>query len=207
MQMADQAGFIPRFPEGEVSAEARVVMAELADQNALLRAALVEARERLGELEQVADTDTLTPLPNRRRFIRELERVTAQTSRHGTEAAVLYIDLECLKGINDQHGHCAGDAALIHVARLLGGLIRSNDFAARIGGDEFALILDHLDHNSAIDTADRIARYIASVPLDLGGTQVTLTASIGIASVLAGDSVDDVLRRADRNIGRAKSRD
>jgi diguanylate cyclase (GGDEF)-like protein len=207
MQMADQAGFIPRFPEGEVSAEARVVMAELADQNALLRAALVEARERLSELEQVGDTDTLTPLPNRRRFIRELERVTAQTSRHGTEAAVLYIDLECLKGINDRHGHCAGDAALIHVARLLGGLIRSNDFAARIGGDEFGLILDHLDHNSAIETADRIARYIASVPLDLGGTQVTLTASIGIASVLAGDSVDDVLRRADRNIGRAKSRD
>ena len=205
--MADQAGFIPRFPEGEVSAEARVVMAELADQNALLRAALVEARERLSELEQVGDTDTLTPLPNRRRFIRELERVTAQTSRHGTEAAVLYIDLECLKGINDRHGHCAGDAALIHVARLLGGLIRSNDFAARIGGDEFGLILDHLDLNSAIETADRIARYIASVPLDLGGTQVTLTASIGIASVLAGDSVDDVLRRADRNIGRAKSRD
>jgi diguanylate cyclase (GGDEF)-like protein len=205
--MADQAGFIPRFPEGEVSADARALLGELADQNALLRASLVEARERLSELEQVADTDTLTPLPNRRRFIRELERVTAQASRHGTAAAVLYIDLECLKAVNDQHGHFAGDAALIHVARLLGGLIRSNDFAARIGGDEFALILDHLDHNSAIDTADRITRYIASMPLDLGGKQVTLTASIGIASVLAGDSVDDVLRRADRNIGRAKNRD
>ncbi|HEX8444466.1 MAG TPA: GGDEF domain-containing protein [Allosphingosinicella sp.] len=205
--MADQAGFIPRFPEGEVSADARAMIAQLADQNALLRASLVEARERLGELEQIADTDTLTPLPNRRRFIRELERVTAQASRHGTQAAVLYIDLECLNAVNDKHGHFAGDAALIHVARLLGGLIRANDFAARIGGDEFALILDHLDHNSAIDTAERIARYIASVPLDLGGSLVMLTASIGIASVLAGDSVDDVLRRADRNIGRAKSRD
>jgi diguanylate cyclase (GGDEF)-like protein len=205
--MADQAGFIPRFPEGEVSAEARGMLAELADQNALLRASLVEARERLAELEQIADSDTLTPLPNRRRFIRELERVTAQASRHGTQAAVLYIDLECLKAVNDKHGHFAGDAALIHVARLLDGLIRTNDFAARIGGDEFALILDHLDHNSAIETADRITRYIASCPLDLGGTLVTLTASIGIASVLAGDTVDDVLRRADRNIGRAKSRD
>ena len=205
--MADQAGFIPRFPEGEVSAEARAVIAELADQNALLRASLADARERLSELERIADSDTLTPLANRRRFIRELERVTAQASRHGTPAAVLYIDLECLKGVNERHGHVAGDAALIHVARLLGGLIRTNDFAARIGGDEFALILDHLDHNSAIDTADRISRYIAARPLDLGGTELTLTASIGIASVLAGDSVDDVLRRADRNIGRAKSRD
>jgi diguanylate cyclase (GGDEF)-like protein len=205
--MADQASFLPRFADVEISAEARAIMAQLADQNALLRASLAEARERLEEAERVADTDTLTPLPNRRRFIRELERVTAQTSRHGTQAAVLYIDLDCLKAINDKHGHVAGDAALIHVARLLGSLIRAADIAARIGGDEFALILDHLDHNSAIETADRVSRYIASVPLDLGGTQVSLTASIGVATVLAGDTVDDVLRRADRNIGRAKSRD
>ncbi len=205
--MADQAGFIPRFPEGEVSADARAIMAELADQNALLRASLAEARERLEELERIADSDTLTPLPNRRRFIRELERVTAQADRHGTPAAVLYIDLECLKAVNDKHGHFAGDAALIHVARLLAGLIRATDVAARIGGDEFALILDHLDHNSAIDTAERITRYIAAQPLDLGGTEVCLQVSIGVAAVLAGDTVDDVLRRADRNIGRAKSRD
>jgi diguanylate cyclase (GGDEF)-like protein len=205
--MADNASFIPRFSDEEVSAEGRAVMAQLADQNALLRASLAEARERLEEVERIADTDTLTPLPNRRRFIRELERVTAQVNRHGTQAAVLYIDLECLKAVNERHGHFAGDAALIHVARLLAGLIRTTDMAARIGGDEFALILDHLDHNSAIDTAERITRYVASVPLDLGGTQVTLTVSVGIASVLAGDTIDDVLRRADRNIGRAKSRD
>lgn len=205
--MADQANFIPRFPDGEVSPAAHALMAELADQNALLRASLAEARERLQEAERAADTDTLTPLPNRRRFIRELERVVAQVNRHGTQAAVLYIDLESLKSVNDQHGKVAGDAALLHVARLLGGLIRTTDMAARIGGDEFALILDHLDHNSAIETADRIARYIASVPVDLGGKQLTLTASVGVATVLAGDTVDDVLRRADRNIGRAKARD
>lgn len=205
--MADHASYIPRFSDEEISANARAVMAELADQNALLRASLAEARERLEEVERIADTDTLTPLPNRRRFIRELERVTAQVNRHGTQAAVLYIDLECLKAVNEQHGHFAGDAALIHVARLLAGLIRTTDVAARIGSDEFALILDHLDHNSAIDTAERITRYIGAQPLDLGGTLVTLSASIGVATVLAGDTVDDVLRRADRNIGRAKSRD
>lgn len=205
--MADQASFIPRFSDEEAGPQVRAVLAELADQNALLRASLAEARERLDEAERIADTDMLTPLPNRRRFIRELERVTASTTRHGTQAAVLYIDLECLTAVNDTHGHVAGDAALIHVARLLGSLIRVTDLAARIGNDEFALILDQLDHNSAIETAERITRYIAAKPLDLGGTQVELQVSIGVAAVMAGDSVDDVLRRANRNIGRAKSRD
>ena len=93
----------------------------LADENALLRASLSKMRERLTELEMLADTDTLTPLPNRRRFLRELERVVGQANRHGTPAAVLYVDLDSLKAINDAHGHFAGDAALIHVGRLLAG--------------------------------------------------------------------------------------
>ena len=180
-------------------------LAELADENALLRASLAEMRGRLQELERLADTDPLTPLPNRRRFLRELERVVGQANRHGTPAAVLYVDLDSLKAINHAYGHFAGDAALIHVARLLAGLIRSTDIAARIGGDEFALILDHLDHNSAIETADRIARCIATNPLDIGGTEVALQASIGTATILSGDTVDDVMQRADRNMYIAKT--
>jgi diguanylate cyclase (GGDEF)-like protein len=177
----------------------------LADENALLRASLAEMRERLEELEQLADTDTLTPLPNRRRFERELARAVSQSNRHGTPAAVLYIDLNGLKRVNDRHGHLAGDAALIHVARLLQNLIRGTDVVARIGGDEFGLILDHLDHNSAIDTAERISRCIATSPLDLGGTEVRLDAAIGVATILQGDSAADVMSRADRNMYRAKS--
>jgi diguanylate cyclase (GGDEF)-like protein len=177
----------------------------LADENALLRASLAEMRTRLEELEHLADTDTLTPLPNRRRFLRELERAVGQASRHGTPAAVLYIDLNGLKRVNDRHGHLAGDTALIHVARLLQGLIRTTDVVARIGGDEFGLILDHLDHNSAIETAERIARCIASQPVDLGGAQVSLQAAIGVATLLPGDSAEDVMQRADRNMYRAKA--
>lgn len=178
---------------------------ELADENALLRASLSEMRARVEELETLADTDTLTPLPNRRRFERELERAVSQASRHGTPAALLYVDLNGLKRVNDRHGHVAGDAALIHVARLLQGLIRSSDVVARIGGDEFGLILDHLDHNSAIETAERIARCIAGSPLDLGGAEVRLEAAIGVATILAGDSAADAMRRADANMYRAKS--
>jgi len=177
----------------------------LADENALLRASLAEMRERLEELERLADTDTLTPLPNRRRFLRELERAVGQANRHGTPAAVLYIDLDSLKAVNDRHGHVGGDAALIHVARLLQGLIRTTDVVARIGGDEFGLLLDHLDHNSAIETAERLSKCIAASPLDVGGAIVPLKASIGVATILAGDSAEDVLKRADRNMYRAKS--
>jgi diguanylate cyclase (GGDEF)-like protein len=177
----------------------------LADENALLRASLAEMRERLEDLERLADTDTLTPLPNRRRFERELDRAVGQANRHGTPAAVLYIDLNGLKRVNDRHGHMAGDAALIHVARLLQSLIRGTDVVARIGGDEFGLILDHLDHNSAIDTAERISRCIATNPLDLGGTEVRLDAAIGVATIMAGDNAADVMARADRNMYRAKS--
>jgi diguanylate cyclase (GGDEF)-like protein len=177
----------------------------LIDENALLRASLAEMRERLEELETLADTDTLTPLPNRRRFLHELERVVSQSNRHGTPAAVLYIDLNSLKAVNDRHGHVAGDAALIHIARLLQSLIRTSDIVARIGGDEFGLILDHLDHNSAIETAERLGRCIASTPLDFGGRTVPLKAAIGVATILAGDSADDVMQRADRNMYRAKA--
>ena len=204
MLEVDDANFIPEVPEeGLTGSGAACVSIE--DENALLRASLSQMRERLAELEQLADSDTLTPLPNRRRFLRELDRVVSHANRHGTPAAVLYIDLDSLKAVNDRHGHFAGDAALIHVGKLLAGLIRSTDIAARIGGDEFGLILDHLDHNSAIETAERIARCIASTPLDIGGSLITLEASIGCATILSGDTVEGVMQRADRNMYIAKS--
>jgi diguanylate cyclase (GGDEF)-like protein len=130
--------------------------------------------------------------------------VIGHTNRHGTPAALLFIDVNGLKGINDRHGHLVGDAALIHVAQLLLGLIRSTDVLARIGGDEFGLIVDHLDHNSAIDTAERLAECIAGNPLEIDGQTVAIAAAIGVATILPGDSVEDVLQRADRNMYRAK---
>ncbi|MDT9600937.1 GGDEF domain-containing protein [Sphingosinicella rhizophila] len=177
----------------------------LADENALLRASLSDARARLDELEQLADGDMLTSLSNRRAFLKELKRVVGQAGRHGTPAAMLYIDLKGLKAINERHGRLAGDAALIHVARSLLGLIRSTDMLARIGGDMFALILDHLDHNSAIETGDRLARCIAASPVDLGGTEISVEAFIGVTSILPGDSVDEVMARADQNMARART--
>lgn len=194
------------IPPDEVTPNVRAAIDQLSDENALLRASLGEMRERLEQLETLADSDTLTPLPNRRRFLRDLERVVGHSNRHGTPAALLYIDIDSLKAINDRHGHFAGDAALIHVAGLLAGLIRSTDFAARIGGDEFGLILDHLDLDSAIDTADRIAGHIAAHPVDLGGHRLTLEVSIGTTAILRGDTAEEAMQRADRNMYLAKGR-
>jgi diguanylate cyclase (GGDEF)-like protein len=193
------------IPAAQLTPEVCAAFGQLSDENALLRASLSQMRDRLFELEDGADRDTLTPLPNRRCFLRELERVVSKANRHGTPAAILYVDMAGLKELNDRHGHFAGDSAIIHVARLLAGLIRSTDVAARISGDEFGLILDHLDHNSAIETGERIAKCISERPLDIGGALVTVEVAVGTATILPGDSVDDVLKRAERIMERTKT--
>jgi diguanylate cyclase (GGDEF)-like protein len=202
--MSDDLAITASIPTDELTPAVRSALAEYQDRNALLRAALADTRERVAELEALADTDALTPLANRRRFLRELEVAAARAERHATPAALLWIDLEGVKALNDKHGHMAGDAALIHVAKLLASLVRATDHVARVGGDEFGLLLDHLDHNSAIETAERIGRFIQANPLDLGGRYVVLKACIGIATILPGDRVEDVLARAHRNVKLAK---
>jgi diguanylate cyclase (GGDEF)-like protein len=187
-------------PQPDVGRAAR----RLADENALLRAALAELRERLTEFEESADRDDLTPLHNRRHFAAELGRVASQAERHGTPAAMLHIGVDGLAELAAAHGQLARDAALIHLARLLKNLIRTTDVAARIDEDGFGLILDHLDHNSAIETAERIARRISSSPLDAGGSQIPLRVTIGTAAILPGDEAEDVLERARSNLERMR---
>lgn len=184
--------------------EARAALSRLNDENALLRAALAEARARLGEAEESAGRDPLTALMDPRQFARELERVLSQAARHGTPAALVSVDLKDLKSINDGHGRVAGDAALRHVARLLKSLIRASDVAARGGGGAFSLLLDHLDADSALDTAERIARCIAAHPLDIGHAVVPIEIWVSCATIMPGDTVEEVLRRAARNRERVK---
>ncbi|HEX8572528.1 MAG TPA: GGDEF domain-containing protein [Allosphingosinicella sp.] len=180
---------------------------EAADENALLRAALAEAQKRISELERSSESDPLTPLPSARRFRAELERVVGLAERHGTTAAVVGIELTGLATVEERFGHFASDAAIVHVARLLCGLIRSTDILARTGERDFALILDHLDHNSAIDTGERLARCIAENPLDLGHVRVTIEAAVATTGIMPGDVVEDVLARSKRNLALAKAGD
>lgn len=191
------------IPAEQLTPEVRAALERLREENALLRASLADTRARLGDLEQASDTDPVTGLPGERSLTRQLERAVSQAGRHGTPSALITIDLRGLAAINERHGRVAGDAALCHVARLLGQLIRASDSAARSGAG-FALLLDHLDPDSAVDTGERIAQFIAAHPLDLGHARVALEAVVGVATILPGDEAAGVLARAQRNLERVK---
>jgi diguanylate cyclase (GGDEF)-like protein len=192
-------------PVDGLSPPAGEALARLSDENALLRASIADMRARLEEMERASERDALTGLPNRPSFMRALERVVSQANRHGTPAALLYLDVDGLEAINARHGQIAGDAALIHVGKLLQDLVRTTDFAGRVGGDEFAMILDHLDQESAIETAERIGRCVAQSPLDMGGGTLPIRVSIGIATILRGDTMEDVVRRGELTMHKAKA--
>jgi diguanylate cyclase (GGDEF)-like protein len=169
----------------------------LFQENVELRAALVQMKTRLDELETLADTDTLTPLPNRRAFLRRLDSVILYAARHETPAAVLFIDLDGLKRINDTHGHLAGDIVLKKVAERLTQSLRATDMVARIGGDEFGLILDHLGEGDANAKALALTRLISSEPVDIGCVKLSISATVGVAAVRPNDRADTLLERAD----------
>lgn len=202
--MTAQVNITGSAPPGELTPEVHEALALLGDENGLLRAALADMRARLEEMEQESERDPLTGLANRPSFMRALDRAVSQAERHGTPGALLYVDVDGLAAINAAHGRIAGDAALIHVAKLLQGLVRATDLAARVGEDEFGLVLDHLDHDSAIETAERIGRCIADNPLDLGRGTLPVRATIGIATIMRGDTVDDVTRRGELTMRKAK---
>ncbi len=170
-----------------------VHMARLQSENEVLVRELRALRLQVAELERLADSDTLTPLLNRRAFLREVERGIARVSRHGSPVAVMIADLDGLKLINDTAGHQAGDAALMHVGYALKSLVRATDIVARIGGDEFGLVLEDLPADEAAAKAIALAEGIAADALD--GRPVSV--SIGHAMVTADDTIDSIIARAD----------
>ncbi|MFP5309154.1 MAG: diguanylate cyclase [Actinomycetes bacterium] len=171
-------------------------------------AALAAARERA---EHRATHDVLTGLANRELFDDRLGRVLARARRHPEPFAVLLVDLDGFKQVNDARGHAAGDAVLVAVARRLRRGIRGADTAARLGGDEFAVIVEEL---SASEDAEMVARrlhesLLAPVALP-DGTAVQVGASVGVvvhapAEASAAPSAATLLARADASMYRAKA--
>ena len=127
-----------------------------------LKAELADAKCRIAELEARADIDPLLDILNRRGFERELGRSRAYLKRYGGAAALLFIDLDGFKAINDRHGHAAGDALLKAVARDLVGHVRASDVVARLGGDEFGVLLWNLGPTQAAAKASQLETLIAA---------------------------------------------
>ena len=133
----------------------------LIDEIRRLRGQVAQLEARVEQLDELAHQDTLINLPNRRGFMRALERFVDRARRYGEGGAMLFVDLDGLKLINDSFGHKAGDEALIQVAELLVGGVRRSDVVARIGGDEFGILLAHATEDSAQETAARLIYVIA----------------------------------------------
>jgi diguanylate cyclase (GGDEF)-like protein/PAS domain S-box-containing protein len=166
---------------------------------------LTERKRHENELSYHAFHDRLTKLPNRALFLDRLSHRLKASENGGRDFAVLFIDLDNFKIVNDSLGHEAGDTLLIEVAARLQASVRAADTVARMGGDEFTIILDTSDGTSlAIETAERIQRALV-IPVSLGEREVFVTSSIGI--VLASQSGSDaasILRDADTAMYHAK---
>ncbi len=163
-----------------------------------LRADVARLEQRIEDLDRLAHHDSLVPLPNRRGFIRQLERTIALIDRYGDEAALLFVDVDGLKSLNDSFGHHAGDAALLHVATVLVDGVREGDCVARFGGDEFTVLLERAAPAEALETAMRLTNAIPGTRFVHDGEVIPLSAAIGVTAIVPGDQADAVLIRADR---------
>jgi diguanylate cyclase (GGDEF)-like protein/PAS domain S-box-containing protein len=164
-----------------------------------------EQKIQKARIEQLAFYDSLTGLPNRALFLDRLEHTLAQARRQGGHGAILFLDLDRFKEINDSQGHAIGDMALAEVAKRLQAAAREGETLARIGGDEFVLIAENADVPTAVRIAARLGR-VLSEPLELSGHAYSVGASIGIAFYPAdGDRSEDLIRRTDIAMYQAKS--
>jgi diguanylate cyclase (GGDEF)-like protein len=159
--------------------------------------AIDNARTR-DELEHLAATDDLTGLANRRRFRQELARELAAAARYGSAVSLLLLDLDGFKSVNDRYGHDRGDEVLKTVASLLTLRTRKSDLVARVGGDEFALLLPGTPSGRAGELAGRLGESIAAKVGELG-----IRASVGVASYPA-TTQDQLLAEADRRLYASK---
>ena len=163
-----------------------------------LKRDLEAAQSRIAELEARADVDPLLELLNRRGFERELKRSLAYIQRYGTIAALIYLDLDGFKAINDKYGHAAGDALLKAVAKRLTAQVRASDIVARLGGDEFAVLIWNASPAHAETKARELEDAVAGIAVSHGDATLSVGASAGIAMLNAADSTDMVIDHADR---------
>jgi diguanylate cyclase (GGDEF)-like protein len=184
-------------PPPPPSTAASLAMRLVADVEAL-KAELAAARAQIAELEIRADVDPLLDILNRRGFERELVRSLAYVKRYGTPAALLYIDLDNFKSVNDRHGHTVGDAVLKAVAVALVREVRASDVVGRLGGDELAVVLWNVTEAAARAKAEALEQAVERADLTFTGTALLVGASVGVAMLDASDTPTAAIERADR---------
>jgi diguanylate cyclase (GGDEF)-like protein len=174
----------------DISASALEALARLAAQRD-------EFAQKLAEAEALADRDALVHVLNRRAFLRELHRTMSEVERYKTPAAVLYIDLDGFKALNDGFGHAAGDAVLTHVGRLLMDSVRESDVVGRLGGDEFGVILNRLGPEEARAKAQLLNEKVNSSAIIHAGVAHRIAASVGVHPIASVEDPEVAIARAD----------
>ncbi|NHC12431.1 sensor domain-containing diguanylate cyclase [Motilibacter deserti] len=168
---------------------------------------VTELQEAEAHLAHLALHDPLTGLANRRLLDDRLTQALGALDRTGTQLAVLFIDLDGFKAVNDAHGHAVGDVMLREVADRLRTVLRAADTASRVGGDEFAVLAVDVTHGQAETLRERLLAALRE-PIGVAGAELRPSASVGLTMGSAGDSPADVLGRADRAMydGRGRRR-
>lgn len=186
------------IPEDEFTPHVRDAIMALMREVDRLRQEIEQTRARLEETARTADQDMLLPILNRRAFVREISRFIAFAERYGIPSSLLYFDLDDFKAVNDAHGHAAGDFVLQHFTNLLSTQIRDSDVLARIGGDEFAIILAHVTLDQATRKGASLSQSLQDQPPIWNGTPIALSFSCGAYELHAGTSADTAIAHADR---------
>jgi diguanylate cyclase (GGDEF)-like protein len=157
------------------------------------------------QMKEIAVRDQLTGVLNRHGLTERSEAAFSKFQRNNLPVSMIMIDIDRFKSINDEHGHAIGDAALVHFADLLKIDRHKDDILARVGGEEFALVLPGYDLVSTMRVADDLCARIESTPMSLGSIKLKMTASFGVATLSKKDGrLSDAIDRADRALYRSK---
>lgn len=186
---------------GRMSRAFEAMAAQVSGNTARLEKAVAE---RTAELAALAYRDQLTGIANRRGFIEAFTRVR-ETAGKDARLALMLIDVDTFKTINDTLGHQAGDALVAELARRLTGMVRPEDACGRWGGDEFILLVSNTGPGELMPLADAVRQALTSRPVQLGEREVTITVSIGASEIAEGDTLEAAVDLADAALYRAKS--
>ncbi len=188
------------IPSNEITPKVESAMTYLMGELDRLKDELKVAKERVVLLENIADEDSLVDVLNRRGFVRELDRIISYASRYKINVCVLYIDLDGFKKINDTYGHKVGDLALRHIGDFLTDNVRNSDVVARIGGDEFAIILQQANLETAFAKVQQFEEKIKADPVVFDGGEITMSLSVGCAQLKRGETSAEIMDRADQEM-------
>jgi len=166
---------------------------------------MAELNESRKTLDHLARHDTLTGLPNRRMFFDRLEHAIAISRRSGKKLAVMFVDLDGFKIVNDTYGHAVGDKVLINVSSMLKSTVREIDTVARLGGDEFVMLLDMIDDPQNVTIVVRKLHDLFQNVMQIDGSNIKIHASIGVA-IFPGDGKDanELMQYSDQAMYRSK---